>query len=119
MQTRQKQRKTISLPGRYFTGLGAPVDAMLIDLSVGGCRFAVGNQTLVPGAQVQIYVGGSGPHRAIVKWTEAGEAGVTFTNPLPDEEFATFRNTHVKVLDPEEKPGDFEGIPDTAPQRFC
>lgn len=119
MRTRQNHRKTITLPGRYFTGLGSPVDVQLTDLSVGGCRFAIGNQKLSLGSPVQIYVGGAGPYRANIKWVENGEAGVTFASPLSDEEFANFRNSHVPDLDALRRSGDFDDMPDTPPQRFC
>lgn len=129
MRTRQTQRKTISLPGRYFTGRGSPVDVQLGDLSVGGCRFAIGSDPLPLGAPVQIFVEGAGPYRAIVKWVEGGEAGVTFTVPLTDEQFANFRNSHVPGFPaPDSRVHDnssrdtlasAEAMPKALPQRFC
>ena len=119
MQTRQTLRKPISLPGRYFTGLGAPEGVVLSDLSVGGCRFSVGERKLSLGMPVQVYVGESGPHRGRVKWVKNGEAGVTFLAPLS--------NDLVNLLGSDDKPdkatkkaaGDFEEMSFSNPQRFC
>lgn len=107
------------MPGRYFTGRGSPVDVQLSDLSVGGCRFATGAQSLTLGSPVQIYVGGAGPFRANVKWVEKGEAGVTFAAPLSDEQFANFRNSHVPDFAELQRSNEFEDMPDSPPQRFC
>lgn len=119
MRTRKTNRKTITLPGRYFTGLGTPVDVTLSDLSVGGCRFPKGDLKLIPGAPIQIYVGGSGPHRASIKWVADGDVGVTFTTPLDQELFENFQSSHVPDRQATGRPGDFDSVPDTLPQRFC
>ncbi|QFT76638.1 PilZ domain-containing protein [Erythrobacter sp. THAF29] len=119
MRTRKTTRRSITLPGRFFTGLGTPEDVVLTDLSVGGCRFASGARKLPLGAPLQIYVAGSGPHRATVKWVEGGEVGVTFTSPLSEEQFENFRHSHVPDLAAQGTPGDFEDVPDELPQRFC
>ena len=119
MRTRKKPRKSISVPGRYFTGLGDPVDVTLSDLSEGGCRFPIGNQRLNIGARLQIYVASTGPHRASVRWIDDGQVGVTFSTPLQTEQFEKFQVSHVPDLAEDTKPGDFDIVPDALPHRFC
>lgn len=119
MQTRQSQRKRINLPGRYFTGHGSPVAVNLHDLSVGGCRFASDSAKLVRGSRVQIFIAGSGPHHASIKWVEKGEVGVTFAKPLTLEQFEQFQAGHVPDLAQSIKVGEFEEMPGGLPQRFC
>lgn len=119
MKTRQKPRKNINLPGRYFTGLGDPVDVLLADVSEGGCRFEAGPQRLVIGSPLQIFVAGSGPHRAAVRWIDNGEVGVTFASPLATELLQSFKASHVPDLSDDATPGDFASLPDSLPHRFC
>ncbi|WP_432201345.1 PilZ domain-containing protein [Erythrobacter sp. W53] len=119
MKTRQKPRKAFTLPGRYFTGLGAPVDVMLTDLSEGGCRFVTGGRALPLGANLQIYVANSGPHLASVKWAAQGEVGVTFSSPLATEKFEQFQNSHVPDASWSEQIGEFDAMPEGPPRRFC
>lgn len=119
MQTRQTQRKTITLAGRYFTGLGAPIDATIMDLSPRGCRFAVSTPNLNRGSRVEVYLEGSGPHHATIKWIEKGEVGVTFDAALSDELFARFQNSHVPGLDEERAPEAFRPMPKSSSHRFC
>lgn len=119
MRTRKTPRKALNVPGRYFTGLGDPVDVTLSDLSEGGCRFPIGNQKLNVGAPMQIYVASTGPHRASVRWIDDGQAGVTFASPLETEQFEKFRVSHVPDGSIDDKPGEFEIVPDALPQRFC
>jgi len=119
MRTRKTTRKAINVPGRYFTGLGDPVDVTLSDLSEGGCRFPMEAHKLNIGAPLQVYVAGSGPHRASVRWIDNGQVGVTFATPLESEQFEKFMASHVPDLSDEATPGDFEIAPDALPQRFC
>ncbi|MBV7258851.1 PilZ domain-containing protein [Erythrobacter crassostreae] len=119
MQTRKTSRKTVSLPGRYFTGLGNPVDVTLIDLSTGGCRFAPGPGKFTPGTQLQVFVGSSGPHRAMIKWSDGGEIGVTFTVPLNSNLVDQSQDGHVPDLSKSMAPGDFEPMDGSRPSRFC
>ena len=119
MRTRQTNRETISLPGRYFTGLGKPEDVTLSDLSVGGCRFALGQRKLLLGAPVQIYVGSSGPHRATVRWTKDGEAGVTFRVPLPKQMLASLQDGDIPDAPKTDAMDAFDDMTDAQPQRFC
>jgi len=119
MRTRQTQRKIVSLPGRYSTGLGEPQDVTLLDLSTGGCRFEKGEHRISLGAPMQIYIADTGPHRAIVKWVFEGEVGLHFLVSLTEEQLDRFQGSHC----PEESydpPADaFEDISDLRPQRFC
>ena len=119
MQTRKKPRKTITIPGRYFTGLGTPKDVTIADLSPGGCKFEADERGLVPGARIQLYVAKTGPHHAVVKWRSDGEVGVTFASPLSDEQFASFESSHVpdSALDIGE--AAFDDMPASLPHRFC
>ena len=119
MRTRQTSRKSITLPGRYFTGLGTPEDVILSDLSVGGCRFALGERDLKMGMPVQLYVANTGPHRATVKWVKDGETGVTFTAPLSDELFASFQASHIPDASNIPSIDDFDDMSSAKPQRFC
>ena len=119
MQTRQKPRKALNLPGRYFTGLGSPVDVMLSDVSEGGCRFSVGSAKLAIGSPLQVYVAGSGRHRAAVRWIDDGYVGVTFAAPLASEQVANLQIGHVPDISAEAHPGEFDTMADAKPQRFC
>lgn len=119
MQTRQTQRKTLNLPGRYFTGSGVPVDVALTDISVGGCRFKSDSAKLALGTRLQIYIAGSGPHHATIKWVSKGEVGITFTHPLTDEKLDEFKSSHIPDLASNIAAGDFDPMPAGRPQRFC
>ena len=119
MRTRKTPRKAINVPGRYFTGLGDPVDVTLGDLSEGGCRFPIEAHKLNIGAPLQIYIAGSGPHRAAVRWIDDGQVGVTFATPLSTEQFEKFEGSHVPDLSSDAIPGEFEIASDALPQRFC
>lgn len=119
MRTRKTTRKTITLPGRYFTGLGVPEDVVLSDLSTGGCRFHIGDRKVTLGAPIQIFVAGTGPHRATVKWVKDGEVGLTFTMPLSESQFAGFQASHIPDPAAAITSGDFEDMSDARPQRFC
>ncbi len=119
MQTRQKNRKALAVPGRYSTGRGEPVSVELRDLSVGGCRFAGGGDELGPGARLQVVIAGRGPYRATIKWCAKGEVGVTFATPLPTETFHQFQNSHVADFSDEGTPGEFEPMAPQAERRFC
>lgn len=119
MRTRKQERKPISLPGRYFTGLGTPVDVLLKDLSTGGCSFALETHNLALGSRLQIHVGSSGPHHAHVKWLRDGEAGVQFTAKLDDALFDNFQASHVPDSAQTTIIADFEDMQPGRPQRFC
>ncbi|MEP0189631.1 MAG: PilZ domain-containing protein [Erythrobacter sp.] len=119
MQTRQKPRKALNLPGRFFTGLGVPVDVTMSDISVGGCRFPVGEQQFAIGTPLQIFIAGTGPHRAAIRWVENGEAGVTFTTPLSEDLVDGMQVSHVPDASEESVPGDFDAMDDAKPRRFC
>ena len=118
MRTRQKPRKAITLPGRYYTGTGAPVDVRLSDFSDGGCRFAAGATRLAPGMPVQIAVAGAGTYPAIVKWCVRGEAGVTFLERLSEAELARVQNSHVPDVPGANPEPQFQPI-SQPPRRFC
>lgn len=119
MKTRQISRKRITLPGRYSTVCGTPQDVDLRDLSCGGCRIEVGSKKLSAGQPLQIYVGGTGPHRAVVRWTKAGEVGLGFLRPLPKKLFETFQITHIPDSADANTSTQFDDISDLQPQRFC
>ena len=119
MQTRQTQRKTITLAGRYFTGAGEPVDVLIRDLSTGGCRFDATGPKLMQHTRLQIFLEGSGPHYAMVKWAADGEVGITFVTPLSEELFARFQNSHVAVPGKDRASAAFDAMPKSAPRRFC
>lgn len=119
MQTRNTQRKIISLPGRYFTGHGTAHDVMLADISPSGCRFHSDNRRLAVGGRVQIYVESWGPFHAIIKWLRDGEVGVRFTAPIEPANFARFQNSHIKVGSPGPDENAFDAVPVSPPARFC
>ena len=119
MQTRQTSRKTISLPGRYYTGAGEPVDVTLCELSVGGCRFASPGKPMIPGTPIQIYVGASGPHRANVRWSENDEIGVTFAAPFTQAQIDAFENGEEPGAPGAAQSAAFDELPQTKPHRFC
>jgi hypothetical protein len=119
MKTRQATRKRLTLPGRYSTGLGEPQDVDLQDLSSGGCRMALGSKRLLAGMPLQIYVGGTGPHSAIVRWVKDGEVGLGFLKPLPDQLFKVFQSSHVPDPAHENHSYTFDDMSHVKPQRFC
>ncbi|WP_299196272.1 PilZ domain-containing protein [uncultured Erythrobacter sp.] len=119
MRARKDQRKIISIPGRYFTGLGDPVDVELKNLSVRGCCMAAVSGKLPPGSRLQIHIGSSGPHHAHVKWARDNEVGVVFVKPLDPERFARFQSSHVPDSAQSTIAGDFEDMLSGRPQRFC
>ncbi|MEP5937909.1 MAG: PilZ domain-containing protein [Erythrobacter sp.] len=91
MQTRKSNRQEISLPGQYVSGFGTAGDVTLSDLSPGGCRFESGDSQFALGSELKIYVAGSGPYRATVKWVDAGVVGVTFPTRLTEQQFDSLR----------------------------
>lgn len=119
MRTRKAIRKNINLPGRYSNGPGEPQDVILRDLSTGGCRFNSGLRRLTPGSPLQIYVAGTGPHRAIVKWVAGGDVGLGFTVPLAEDQFRRFQASHIPDAADMNTSVDFEDLSDVKPQRFC
>ncbi|MEE4199694.1 PilZ domain-containing protein [Erythrobacter sp.] len=119
MRTRQTMRKTINLPGHYLADLGEPRDVVLRDLSVGGCRFDCGGRRFALGAPIQIFVAGTGPHRAIVKWVSDGEVGIGFQAPLSEAQFDAFQASHVPDPVIAARRMVFDDISDMKPQRFC
>jgi len=119
MQIRQSSRKEILIPGRYSTGLGAPKDVTLSDLSLGGCRFALGKRSLKPGVQVQLYVGDTGPHSATVKWVKGGETGVTFAKPLSQDLLVSFQSSEVPDAANADERDVFDGNGRVKPKRYC
>lgn len=119
MRTRQTLRKPITLPGRYFNGLGDPENVMLTDVSTGGCRFKKGDRKVTLGAPVQIFVAGTGPHRAIIKWIEGGDVGLSFVVPLTDAQLNEFQPSHIPDADDGAGTAEFEDMGGLKPQRFC
>ncbi|WP_298335390.1 PilZ domain-containing protein [uncultured Erythrobacter sp.] len=119
MRTRQINRKLITLHGRYSTGLGEPQDVTLRDLSPGGCRFELSSKKMAPGAPLQIFVGSTGPHRAVVKWIKDGEAGVNFLQPLSEAQFNSFQTSHIPNAPLASSSDAFDDVKDMTPQRFC
>jgi len=119
MKTRQKPRKVLTVPGRYSNGRGEQALVRLSDLSVSGCRFAVGGDLPPPGSLVQIIIADRGPFRAEVRWRSKGELGVHFVTPLTPEQFEEFRNSHVFDFSDEGQPADFPPMPGQAAKRFC
>ena len=92
MQTRKSNRQAISLPGQYISGFGTAGDVTLSDLSPGGCRFESDESQFAVGSALKIYVAGSGPYRATVKWVDAGMVGVTFATRLSEQQFDSLQN---------------------------
>ncbi|WP_390586981.1 PilZ domain-containing protein [Erythrobacter sp. MTPC3] len=119
MQTRQTSRKTISLPGRFYTGAGQLVDVTLSELSVGGCRFAAPGKALIPGTPLQVYIGASGPHRANVRWSENGEVGVTFAAPFTQPQIDAFENGEEPGTPGTAQADTLDQLSKAKPHRFC
>lgn len=119
MRTRQSQRKTITLPGRYLTDYGMPADVVLTDVSVGGCRFKTDSARLSTGTPLQIIIDGTGPHHATIKWVGKGEVGVTFDHKLPEEVLNQFRHSHVSDPNRGAQGGRFDDTSGALPRRFC
>lgn len=119
MRTRQQPRRQIDLPGRYFTGVGAPVDVVVSDVSEGGCRFPIGAARLAPGTPLQLTIAASGPHRATVRWIEDGAVGVVFAQPLSAELVEQLKSGANSDHPAAAAPAKFEPAPDQRPQRFC
>ena len=118
MRTRQSERKTITLPGRYLTDYGMPADVLLTDVSAGGCRFKTDTSRLSVGTPLQIVIDGNGPHHATIKWVRQGEVGVTFNHRLAQDVLDQFRHSHVGVA--AGAAGDrFDETTGALPRRFC
>lgn len=119
MRTRQNTRKATTLPGRYLTGRGLPTTVTLSDLSIGGCRFELpADSSFIIGMPLQIFIAGSGPHHANVKWVENGEAGITFAIPLEEEQIERFESGEAP-LPPKSTDEAFDSVMEQRPQRFC
>jgi hypothetical protein len=125
MQTRQKSRRSVDVPARYFTGVGEPVAVMLRDISEGGCRFPAGNAKLRAGMPLQISVAGTAPLSAKVRWAEDGEIGVNFDRPLAPEMVEQFKSFQFANPPSAAKPSEFAPMPapidlsNAPPRRFC
>ncbi|EAQ28817.1 hypothetical protein NAP1_14498 [Erythrobacter sp. NAP1] len=119
MKTRQTKRKQSNVPGRYLAGNGEPQDVVLRDVSVGGCRFEMGQRAFTLGSPLQIVVAGTGPHRAIVKWIDKDEVGLTFERPLSQAQVDSFMGSHVPDPSQSNAGATFTPMQDAKPQRFC
>lgn len=117
METRRDSRRQTSIQGRYYTGLGTPVDVMILDLSHGGCRFVVNDETLRVGTPLQLHIGSSGPYRASVRWANDGEVGVRFVLELEAEELAELQCG--ESLDPDDMSSQIQPPTSATPLRFC
>ncbi|QGP77687.1 PilZ domain-containing protein [Sphingobium sp. CAP-1] len=65
---------------------GAPVDVLLEDVSMSGCRIS-GAVDLTPGEAIWIGLAGVGTRAARIIWAESGRAGCHFIDPLSAAEF--------------------------------
>ena len=119
MQIRETSRRTLSVPARYVTGMGTPVDVTMRDISTGGCCFKDGQRQLRIGTPLQIHIAGSGPYRAAVRWIEGDLVGIKFVLMLEEEEVERFEA--LEALDGSEpvKPFDLPPITEGQPLRFC
>lgn len=118
MQTRKTHRQSITLPGRYIFGTGAGADAILSDLSPGGCRIDGGDPRLRDGAVLKLQIAGTGPFRAQVKWAEDDKAGVIFATKLTDDQFDRLAEKHARSLSGDDETGDGNWPSINMPHRF-
>ncbi len=86
MRTRQKDRRKVEIAGQCCTADGRLFDIAVRDLTDGGCRFGDLQPPLRIGEQLNLMIGGSGPHRAHVRWSNEGAVGVSFARPFTKEQ---------------------------------
>jgi len=119
METRQAPRRNVTLPGRYITGLGLPVDVTLIDISEGGCCFSSDEERLRIGTPLQMYIAGSGPHRGSVRWTHGNEVGIAFLIPLDEQTLDQIQSGEIDDRPQPVAPVALEQVTEAQPLRFC
>ena len=77
---RRDERYALGVPGKYYSGNGPVLEALLLDVSEYGCRLRAGN--LAPGAVISIWAGVVGPISATVKWRDVQFTGIAFDQSL-------------------------------------
>lgn len=82
MRTRKVERKRTEITGQCCTNQGRLFDITVCDLTDGGCRFRDAEESLFPGAPVNLMIAGSGPYACFVRWREDKQVGVSFARPL-------------------------------------
>jgi hypothetical protein len=78
---RSSERMAIGRPSTLRGSDGKPVDVQIEDLSATGCRLGV-PLALHTDEEVMIGLPGVGMRSARVIWTEAGQAGFAFSDPI-------------------------------------
>ncbi|MEM6858788.1 MAG: PilZ domain-containing protein [Pseudomonadota bacterium] len=82
MQTRRDNRIRTNAEGTYTTNLGREWEVEVTDLSRGGCRVDDPHGGLKLGEYVEVFVGGTGPHKAEVAWRQSFRVGLEFVQPI-------------------------------------
>lgn len=65
-------------PGRRLANV------KLLDLSTHGCKIAIDDKPVATGQFVAIHLPDAEPSLAVVRWVEAGNAGLEFAQPIPE-----------------------------------
>ncbi|MDO7833840.1 PilZ domain-containing protein [Sphingobium sp. HBC34] len=84
---RAARRQDVHRPSTLRADDGVPVDVLLEDVSITGCRIA-GVPDMARGEAILIGLAGVGARLARVIWIEESRAGCHFDAPLSAEEFA-------------------------------
>ncbi len=87
MKERKHTRVELEATGCYRSPRGMAWEIHFADLSEGGCRLEDADGSLNIGEELSVYIAGTGPHIANVRWTEGGFAGLSFAQPLPKQVF--------------------------------
>lgn len=88
MKARQDTRITTAASGSYRTMRGNEWEVEVADLSRGGCRVTDPNGGLKLGEYVELFIGGTGPHKAEVAWRQLDRVGLEFARPLSESAMA-------------------------------
>lgn len=82
VERRRAIRETVAVSHATVRGLGdAPDDAVLLDLSIYGCRLATA-AAHAPGAALWLRLDGGWPIAATVAWADGERVGCRFDEPI-------------------------------------
>lgn len=78
-------RETVVIQGTCRIGERPAEDVLVTDLSAGGCRLRGNSVGVTKTEAVELWVAGTGPIAAKLKWLKQGSVGLAFDTPLADE----------------------------------
>jgi hypothetical protein len=83
-----ERRKAVRKAVQADVQLRAPgrrlANVKLVDLSTHGCQIAIDDKPVCAGQFVAIHLPDAEPSLAVIRWVQAGKAGLEFAQPIPE-----------------------------------